>query len=128
MTNEGTAAASAGGHEGHHDDHGIGHAVPLKVLAGVAAALLVLTVITVVAAQFRFGPMEVVVAMAIATVKASLVCAYFMHLRYDKPFHAFIFIAALVFVGLFITFALMDARQYDPDVKTYELQEAVPGS
>ena len=113
MTNDPNAAAHHGDHG--HDDHGMGHAVPLKILAGVAAA-------------FRFGPMEVVVAMAIATVKASLVCAYFMHLRYDKPFHAFIFISALLFVGLFITFAMMDARQYDPDVKSYELQEETAGS
>lgn len=126
MTNDPNAAAHHGDHG--HDDHGMGHAVPLKILAGVAAALMILTVITVVAAQFRFGPMEVVVAMAIATVKASLVCAYFMHLRYDKPFHAFIFISALLFVGLFITFAMMDARQYDPDVKSYELQEETAGS
>lgn len=107
-------------HDPDHVEGMVGHAVPLRILTGVWAALMILTAITVYAAQFSFGPMEVVVAMVIATIKASLVCAYFMHLRYDKPFHTFVFIAALAFVGLFIAFALMDARQYEPAVKALE--------
>lgn len=127
MSNEATThAAGAHGHgHGHGDDHehGVGHAVPLRILVAVAGALMLLTALTVYAAQFKFGPLEVVVAMTIATVKAGLVCAYFMHLRYDKPFHAFVFISSLAFVSLFIMFALMDAKQYAPEIELVEQQQ-----
>lgn len=122
MSNEATSHTAGHGHGDDHD-HGVGHAVPLRILVAVAAALLLLTAITVYAAQFKFGPLEVVVAMTIATVKAALVCAYFMHLRYDKPFHAFVFISSLAFVSLFIMFAMLDAKQYAPEIELVEQQE-----
>jgi len=120
----GHASDHGGGHGGDHD-HGFAHVVPRRVLIGVWAALMILTAVTVFAAQFRFGPLEVVVAMTIATVKGALVCLYFMHLRYDRPFHAFVFISALAFVALFISFALMDATQYEPEIRALELEKGV---
>jgi len=45
-------------------------------------------------------------------VKASLVVLFFMHLRWDKPFNAIVFIGCLIFVGLFISLALLDTGQY----------------
>ena len=112
-----------GAHDPDHVEGMVGHAVPMRILVGVWAALMFLTAVTVWAAQFSFGPMEVVVAMFIATVKALLVCAYFMHLRYDKPFHSYVFVAAVAFVGLFITFALMDAKQYEPAIRAHEAEK-----
>jgi cytochrome c oxidase subunit 4 len=72
--------------------------------AGILAALLVLTAITVAAARVNFGsPMiNVVVALTIATFKGSLVALYFMHLRYDKPLNAIIFVAGLATLALFL--------------------------
>ena len=82
--------------------------MPLKFLFGVFAALVLLTILTVVAAQFSFGAWEVWVSLGIATVKAVLVAVYFMHLRYDSPFNALVFVSAIVFVALFLAFTLMD--------------------
>ena len=96
------------------------HIMPLPVLGAVFAALIVFTVLTVSATRFDLGSWNLVVAMAIATVKASLVVLYFMHLRYDHPFNAIIFIAALVFVTLFISLTLLDTLQYQPDIQTYQ--------
>ena len=57
----------------------------VKAYLIVFASLLVGTVITVVAAQMDFhGHWNVVVAMAIAGVKASLVAAIFMHLKWER--------------------------------------------
>lgn len=84
-----------------------------KVFAMTLAALLVLTIITVFVANFDLGSINVVAAIAIATVKASLVALIFMHLRHDKPVNAVIALSGFLFLGLLLTFCLTDltARQ-----------------
>lgn len=62
---------------------GAGHVVPVWVYVLVFAALLLLTAATVGAALIDLGPLSVVVAVAIAIAKASLVALYFMHVRYS---------------------------------------------
>ena len=57
------------------------------------------TVATVAATWVDLGGWNLWIALGIATVKASLVALYFMHLRYDNPFYALIFVTALVFLG-----------------------------
>jgi len=93
------------------------HVVPFRVLLAVWLALMVLTVVTVAAVHVDLGNMNLYLAMAIATVKATLVALYFMHLRYDRPFHAIVFITALVFVLLFVSLVLTDTVQYQPDIQ-----------
>ena len=76
----------------------------------VLLTLLVLTAITVAAAGIRFGSpaVNVAVALTIATLKASLVALYFMHLRHDRPMNALIFVTGLVFLGLLLMLTLVD--------------------
>jgi len=93
----------------HDAPHGVGHIVPFSILFGVFAALTVLTVVTYMASLVDFGEFNLIVALAIAVVKASLVVLFFMHLRWDKPFNAIVFVGCLIFVGLFISLALLDA-------------------
>lgn len=107
------STASESSHGGHG---GVGHVMPLKVLVGIFASLLVLTVVTVAVTYVDLGSINLLVAMGVATVKASLVALYFMHLRYDRPFNAVVFISALLFVTLFITFTLLDSKQNQPDM------------
>ena len=78
----------------------------------VLAALLVFTAITVAAAGIHFETpaINVVVALGIATAKASLVALFFMHLRHDKPINALVFLTGLVFLGLFLTLSLIDMQ------------------
>ena len=87
-----------------------------RMLLGVFFALLTLTALTVAVAQFDLGAWEIVITMLIATVKASLVAVYFMHLRYDSPFNALIFVFSLLFVALFIGFTLVDVDRYQGDL------------
>jgi cytochrome c oxidase subunit IV len=105
-------------HDVAPSDHpgGTGHVVPWRLLAGVWATLVVLTVVTVGITWVDLGRLNLVAAMAIATVKASLVLLYFMHLRWDRPFNAVIFVATLCFAALFITLALLDTTTYQPDL------------
>lgn len=120
----GTAAALAaeGGDAPHpvggaHAAHGAGpHVVPLWLLGAVLGALLILTVLTVAVTYVDLGNMNIIVALLIAVVKAALVGLYFMHLRWDSPFNSVILISSLVFVAVFMAFALLDTAEYRPNV------------
>ena len=102
---------------GHGEGHPlVGHVVPFRLLASVLGTLLVLTVLTVAATKVDLGRLNVWIALAIALVKAALVVLYFMHMRWEKPFNAVIFITALGLVALFIGIALADTHAYKPDV------------
>ena len=93
------------------------HVLPLRVLVGTWAVLMVLTVLTVTVTSIDLGAnLNLLVAMVIATIKATLVCLYFMHLRYDKLFHTVVFVSAILLALLFVSFTLMDSTQYQTDV------------
>jgi len=92
------------------------HVVPFRVLAAVWLALLALTVVTVAVTWVDLGHFNLWIAMAIAAVKATLVVLYFMHMRYDRPVNAIVFVTALLFVALFVSIALIDTRAYQPEV------------
>jgi len=100
------------------EHHGVGHVVPLKILVGVFVSLVALTILTVSASYVDFGEFNLVVALAIAVLKASLVVLFFMHLRWDRPFNAIVFVGCLIFVGVFIGFTLIDTTQYHHSVST----------
>ena len=87
------------------DEH---HIIPLKTYYMVFAALIVLTVITVAAARIDFGAMNTIIALAIASVKAGLVLAYFMHLKYDDKIYLAGFFIAIFFVVLLYLFSILD--------------------
>jgi cytochrome c oxidase subunit 4 len=110
-------AEGAGGLTTNSEEHGaaVGHVVPLRLLFGVLGALLVLTVVTVAATYVPLGEFNIAIALLIALFKAALVCLYFMHLRWDRPFNAIVLISALALVVLFVLFALLDSYQYQPD-------------
>ena len=82
------------------------HIVPFNIYMKVISTLLVLTVLTVVVAQMDFGVLNVVIAMGIATVKATLVLLFFMDLKYDDKLYLVIFLSG-VFL-LLILFALCE--------------------
>jgi len=92
------------------------HVVPPWLLVAVWAALMVGTLATVAVVGIDLGKLNLWLAMAIATAKASLVALYFMHLRYDRPFLAIVFVTSLVFVMLFVGLALMDTVEYQPEL------------
>jgi cytochrome c oxidase subunit IV len=84
-------------------DHG-GAGLYLRTLL----ALLFLTIVTVGASYIDFGQGNVVIALAIATVKAILVAMFFMHLRFEKPVNAVIAVAGFLFLGIFLMFTVLD--------------------
>lgn len=104
------------GHGELHDSLGH-HVMDPKTLIAVFLCLIFLTFITVFVTRFDLGPLNIAVAMGVATVKALLVMLWFMHLKYDKPFNLMIFFASFGFAALFIGFLLMDTGQYQPAIE-----------
>lgn len=125
MSNHPPHSKSDSHSSGGGSEHGIGHVVSPKILLATAMALLVLTVITVLSVridfnEFDLSEMNILVALTIALIKASLVCLFFMHLRWDRPFNAFVLVGSLALVALFIWFAMTDSHEYQ--------REVVPGN
>ena len=79
----------------HHENHVVS---PLLYLA-IFAALMVLTVVTVAASRFDFGPWNTVVAMAIAVLKATLVVLFFMHVKWSSRLVRVMVAAAFVWLA-----------------------------
>jgi cytochrome c oxidase subunit 4 len=106
-------------HSSSHDDHdhGVGHVVPVRILVATGFALLVLTWITVAIAEIDLGEANIYVALAVAVVKATLVALFFMHLRWDRPFNAIVFVSAVAFVALFLALAMTDTAAYQEDIQ-----------
>ena len=99
------------------------HIVSFKILIRVFLALVILTVLTVIVSELNFGKFNLIIALTIAVIKAALVVLFFMHLFWDKPFNAIVFIGCLIFVCLFIGLALLDSSQYQSSIK----QQQAPG-
>ena len=113
------AAAHAPGH-GHahapehgahaHAAHGYGphHVTSASTFMSVLVALLFLTVVTVAASRVDFGAANLLIAMGIAAVKASLVIAIFMHVKWDTAINRIVFLSSFLFLSLLLIFTLSD--------------------
>lgn len=107
------------GHEQDHDHDDGGdvhvHIAPATFYWGIFGALVCLTIATVKVSYYDFGSANILIALLIATMKASLVAAFFMHLRHDKLFNTLAFLAAFLFLGIFIllTYDDVGVRAHD---------------
>ncbi len=69
---------------------------------------MVLTAATVAAAYVNLGPFNIVVALAIASVKATLVVLYFMHARYSPKRTQLVIICAVFWLAIMLALTLSD--------------------
>lgn len=121
-------ATAAPPHDAHaHGDHGHGalqmghhHVSSAAMFFNVLVALLILTVITVGVSRLDFGAANMLIAMAIACVKASLVIAFFMHMKWDTAINKIVFLGSFLFLALLFVFTLADqaTRRMDNQVHT----------
>jgi cytochrome c oxidase subunit 4 len=85
------------------------HIVPVRVYITIFLALLMGTALTVVAAFYDFPwRLNTIVALTIATAKATLVVLYFMHVRYSTRLVWVIMASALFWMALLFSFTLSD--------------------
>ena len=96
------------------------HPVSVKLLLAVFFALIGLTILTVVASSLGMpSAIAFPVAMLFATIKAFLVCAFFMHMWWEKGFNVMVFLSSLLFVSLFIGLTLTDSSEYQDTIDLY---------
>ncbi len=84
------------------------HIVPYKTFAIVWIGLLILTGITIAVAQYDLGALNIWVALGIATFKAGLVVAVFMHMKYESLLFKLSLFAALAILAIFIGLTFVD--------------------
>jgi cytochrome c oxidase subunit 4 len=90
------------------------HVASVRLLVVVWIGLMIGTWLTVAASNVDLGWLNIWIGLAIATGKVVLVALYYMHLRWDKPFNAFVFLGAFALLALFIGITMMDSGQYQP--------------
>jgi cytochrome c oxidase subunit 4 len=84
------------------------HVLPLRVYFSVFASLLVLTATTVAVAYIDLGPLNNLVAVGIALLKATLVILFFMHVRYGTRLTPIVIGSGLFLLAVMIAFTLAD--------------------
>ena len=85
------------------------HIVPVRIYATIFLILLVGTALTVWAAFVDFPwRLNTIVALTIATVKATFVVLYFMHVRYSARLVWVILISALFWMAILFAFTFAD--------------------
>ncbi len=84
------------------------HIVSRKIYFMVFGALMVLTALTVAAANFDFGALNDLIAMTIAVTKALLVILFFMHVRYGSRLTMLVVAAGFFWLGIMIVLTLSD--------------------
>ena len=91
------------------------HIVPLKTNIAVWLTLMVLTGVTAGVAFIDLGPFNTVVALVIATCKATLVVLFFMHAYYSTKRTQLIIIAGVFWLAimLFMTLGDYGSRSWD---------------
>ncbi len=84
------------------------HVLSYRQLLAVLGGLLLLTGITIFAARFDLGVFTVWLALLIASVKASLVLLFFMHLKFEGKVFAITFVVTVFTVAALIGLLFFD--------------------
>jgi cytochrome c oxidase subunit 4 len=82
--------------------------IKARTYTAVFAGLLILTVVTIAVARMELGRFSVLTALVVASIKASLVLLFFMHLKYEKRFFIIMFVVAIVFLTVAIGITFFD--------------------
>jgi len=84
------------------------HIVSTKIYLAIFTTLMAGTGITVWAAFQNFGKFNIVIALAIATIKATLVVLYFMHARYSPKRTQLVIVCSVFWLAIMLSLTLAD--------------------
>ncbi len=84
------------------------HIVSPKIYLAIFTTLMAGTGITVWAAFQNFGKFNIVIALAIATIKATLVVLYFMHARYSPKRTQLVIVCSVFWLAIMLSLTLAD--------------------
>jgi len=85
-----------------------GHISSIKLYVGIFLTLMALTSITIAVAYVNLGQMNKVVALGIASFKATLVVLYFMHVKYASRLTKLIVVSGLFFLAILLGLTMSD--------------------
>ena len=92
----------------HSHPHAHGHVTPLPVYFAVFGMLMVLTAVTVIVAYFDFGAFNKVIALSIASFKATIVVLYFMHVKYASRLTQLFAVTGIFFLAILLGLTMID--------------------
>lgn len=81
---------------------------PMSLLVKVWITMLILTTLSVSVSYLNMHQVAVFTQLLIATVKASLVLAIYMRIRYERPMFFYMILAALVTYVIFVVLTFAD--------------------
>ncbi len=81
---------------------------PVRTYVFIWLALSILTVVTFEVSKVNLGPFNVVVALAIAAFKMSLVIWFFMHVKTDNPLTKLFVFAGFFWIAILLAMTLGD--------------------
>jgi cytochrome c oxidase subunit 4 len=84
------------------------HIASVKSYVTIFLALMVLTLVTVLVAYVDLGQFNKVVALGIASFKATLVVLYFMHVKYASRLTKLIVVTGFFFLAILLTLTMAD--------------------
>src|SRR5690348_7919938 len=85
------------------------HTASSKMYYAIWTLLLILTVVTAWVATVDLGPLNTIVALAIATVKATVVVLFFMHVKYaSEKLTKVVIMSALFWMLILLMLSLAD--------------------
>ncbi len=85
-----------------------GHVVAVRTYVAVFLALMALTVLTVAAAFVDLGPLNNVVMLGIAILKATLVVLIFMHVKYSTRLIPVVVVGSVFFLVILFVITMSD--------------------
>ena len=92
----------------HSHPHIHGHVTPLPVYFTVFGTLMVLTAVTVAVAYVDLGEFNKVVALGIASFKATIVVLYFMHVKYASKLTKLFAVTGVFFLIILFGLTMAD--------------------
>lgn len=89
----------------HAEKH---HITTNKTYVIVWITLMVLTAVTVYVSYINFGILNIVIALVVASIKASIVALYFMHLKFEDSITWVFALFPLSLLALLIAMTITD--------------------
>ncbi len=91
-------------HHSKEEIHGIGYGILVLIWLGLVG----LTGLTVVVSGVNIPAFAVLVALAVAATKSTLVVNYFMHLKYESRIFKIILLMGIITIAIFIGLTFFD--------------------
>jgi cytochrome c oxidase subunit IV len=104
------------------------HIVSPKIYAVIFLTLMVGTFLTVFAAGRDFGRMNIVIALGIATIKATLVILFFMHGKYSSRRTKLVIVSGFFWLAIMLGLTIADYSTRHAEPSRSQLKESTASS